>query len=546
MIRRIVNRVWVAACARELRRFEEALQRLEEVQNSIVLANVRRNADTAFGRAHGFSDIRTVGDFQERVPISGHAAYAESVAEIARGATGVLTTDPVSRLLPTSGSTSGSKLVPWTAMLGREFRRGIDPWIAALYTRHPGLLDSKAYWSISPPGPVSGLQSVIPVGFEDDSAYLGFAGRWVYGRVSVIPEGISNCRNPMEFRDRTVLALLGEPDLGLVSVWSPTFFSLLLDHFESDPERLISNLANRHPKRADSLRRIIAETDPAGWWRRIWPRLRVLSCWTHGPSETTAARLAERLPGVVTQGKGLLATEAFVSLPLADGMDPVLAANSHFYEFVETATGVVRLAHELDVGVIYRVVVTTGGGLYRYDLGDLVRVTGRIGPAPCFRFVGREGNVADLCGEKLHGPVVGEVLAGLLERHGIRARFHLLAPEDTGGPPRYVWFVETGSPPPEGLADELDTALSDNFHYAHCRRLGQLAHSAVFWIDPAATSGAAVYQDVMLSRGMRAGDIKLAPLDASTGWGSRFSGHPGDAAVTRTPDTGRQAARITS
>ena len=524
MIRRIVNRVWIAACARELRRFEDALQRLEEVQHDLLLATLRRNADTVFGRAHGFSEIRTVRDFQERVPISGHAAIAGSVAEIARGATGVLTAEPVSRLLPTSGSTSGSKLVPWTATLGREFRRGIDPWIAALYTRHPELLDCKAYWSISPPGPVAGHRSVLPVGFEDDSAYLGFAGRWVYGRVSVVPRGISGCRDLADFRDRTTLALLAEPDLGLVSVWSPTFFSLLLDHFESDPERLISNLANRHRKRAETLRRIIAEPDPAVWWRRIWPRLRVLSCWTHGPSETAAARLAERLPGVAMQGKGLLATEAFVSLPLADGMDPVLAANSHFLEFVESTTGVVWLAHELEVGVIYRVVVTTGGGLYRYDLGDLVRATGRIGGAPCFRFVGREGNVSDLCGEKLHGAVVGEVLAGLLERHGIRARFHLLAPEETGGPPRYVWFVETEAPPPPGLADDLETALSDNFHYAHCRRLGQLAHAGVSRINPARANGAAVYQDVMLSRGMRAGDIKPAPLDASTGWANRFAG----------------------
>lgn len=528
MIRRIVNRLWIAACARELRRFEDALTRVEDVQRELLLANLRRNAETGFGREHGFSGIRSVGEYQDRFPISGHAAFEASVAEIARGKSGVLTTEPAARLLPTSGSTSGSKLVPWTATLGREFRRGIDPWIAALYTRHPELSDCKAYWSISPPGPVAGHQSVLPVGFGDDSAYLGFAGRWVYGRVSVVPRGISGCRDLTDFRDRTMLALLAEPDLGLVSVWSPTFFSLLLDHFESDPEQLLVDLTALRPIRAAHLRRIIADAEPAGWWRRIWPRLRVLSCWTHGPSETAAARLAERLPGVVMQGKGLLATEAFVSLPLADDGDPVLAVNSHFYEFVEPATGVVRLAHELVESDLYRVVVTTGGGLYRYNLGDLVRVTGRIGQAPCFRFVGREGNVSDLCGEKLHGAVVGGVLAGLLERHGIRARFHLLAPEETGGPPRYVWFIETESPPPEGLADELDTALSDNFHYAHCRRLGQLAHAGVFWIDPARANGAAIYQEVMVSRGMRAGDIKLAPLDASGGWMKRFTRHRGD------------------
>ena len=524
MIRRLVNSAWIAACGLELRRLEAALNRVEEVQRQILLDNLRRNAATEFGREHGFSGIGSVAEFQARVPVAGHGGFAERVAAIARGGSAILTTEPVPRLLPTSGSTSASKRVPWTATLGREFRRGIDPWLAALYTRHPELKRTKAYWSISPPGDTPRREGVLPVGFEDDAAYLGLAGRWVFGRVSVVPPGIDGCRDPAEFRDRTLLALLAEENLGLVSVWSPTFFSVLLDHFAADPDRMLEMLAARHRGRAADLRRMMENSPADAWWPRFWPRLKVLSCWTHGPSGLYAARLAERLPGVVFQGKGLVATEAFVSLPLVDGADPVLAVNSHFYEFIDSADGGVRLAHELLKGSTYRVVVTTGGGLYRYDLGDWVEVTGRIGGAPCFRFIGRDGNVADLCGEKLHGAVVGGVLAALLERHRIRARFHLLAPVDDGGPLRYAWFLDTDTALPSGLGRELDGMLGENFHYAHCRKLGQLAPAAVFQIDSGRSSGESVYQQVMVERDMRAGEIKMAPLDARSGWERRLCG----------------------
>jgi hypothetical protein len=59
---------------------------------------------------------------------------------------------------------------------------------------------------------------------------------------------------------------------------------------------------------------------------------------------------------------------------------------------------------------------------------DRVRVTGFINAAPCFRFVGREGLVSDLFGEKLDGPFVEDLLRRITEPQGINARFRLLAP----------------------------------------------------------------------------------------------------------------------
>src|SRR5690606_23717403 len=79
---------------------------------------------------------------------------------------------------------------------------------------------------------------------------------------------------------------------------------------------------------------------------QIWPRLALLSCWADGPAARFADQLQARLPHVTLQPKGLLATEAMVSLPWLDDVDDtdgtddagaVLAVTSHFLEFLDDA-----------------------------------------------------------------------------------------------------------------------------------------------------------------------------------------------------------------
>ena len=54
----VANRLWLAANLRASRRFESALSRASEVQESRLRRYLRRNADTAFGRQWGFTGIR--------------------------------------------------------------------------------------------------------------------------------------------------------------------------------------------------------------------------------------------------------------------------------------------------------------------------------------------------------------------------------------------------------------------------------------------------------------------------------------------------------
>jgi hypothetical protein len=216
------------------------------------------------------------------------------------------------------------------------------------------------------------------------------------------------------------------------------------------------------------------------------------------------------------QAKGLLATEAFVSIPIAGVEGGVLSIRSHFFEFIED-TGDVLLAHQIQKGKSYSVVVTTGGGLYRYQLQDVVEVMGHWRQAPRIRFVGKADHISDWFGEKLEERFVASVLETLFARHQIFPTFAMLAPDDMDGF-RYVLYLESDGRARDILAAELDSALRENFHYDYCRKLGQLHGAQVQYVR----RGVETYLMACQARGQRLGNIKVSVLQKNTGWQDWF------------------------
>jgi hypothetical protein len=231
--------------------------------------------------------------------------------------------------------------------------------------------------------------------------------------------------------------------------------------------------------------------------------------------------LRRRFPRVEVQGKGLLATEGVVSIPVLGVGAPVAAVTSHFLELVPDAGGSPILLHEAEPGRSYEVLLTTGGGFYRYRLRDLVRVEGFLKRTPLLRFVGRADGASDLAGEKLTPGLVESALARASARTGVQTLFVLLAPfVPAHGPPHYVLLAEPARPGADvaALAAALEAELVEAHHYALCRRLGQLGPVAA----RAVRDGERVWERVCLERRQRAGTIKPAALDAELGWPARF------------------------
>jgi GH3 auxin-responsive promoter len=466
----IANGVWIASSLPATHAFAAGLDRAADTQAKILLRTVRRNAQTDFGRQHDFRSIRSVDDFRQHVPVRRYEDFAPFVSRAASGETNVLTASPIAHFEPTSGSSGASKLIPYTRELRQELGRAIAPWIGSMAIRNPRAFLGPSYWSLSPMATKSRTTpGGIRIGFDRDDEYLGLVRGWLARVVQAVPAEVAQSDNAQR---ETLQHLMKCRSLSLISVWHPSFLLRLLE-----PVR-----------------------NPGA----LWPDLAAISCWTDGGSSLAASQLARLFPQARIEPKGLLSTEGIVSIPF-EGVH-LLAYRSHFYELQDEA-GVVP-ATEARAGRRYGVILTTGGGLYRYATGDVVEVLGFRGACPILRFIGREAVVSDYFGEKLNEIFVRERLDRALHELNVVARFALLICERGRISGQYRLLLETDASDHEmaSVAARVETLLRDNFHYDYCRRLGQLA---ALKCVRAADGSAATHLSALAARShQRLGDVK--------------------------------------
>jgi hypothetical protein len=542
-----VNSLWQVSCYPAWWKFKRAAGGVESTQYNLLKDYLGKNKDTKYGMRYGFERIDSVSSFQKNVPITTYDDYIEEIDEIGNGSANVLTSSPVRMFEPSSGSTAPSKLIPYTDQLQREFQAAISAWIYNLFQNYPELKGGPAYWSISPltegrkytPGGIA-------IGFEEDSVYLGRLGKVLVDPLMAVPGTVKGIGDIENFRYATLLCLLACPDLRIISVWNPTFLQLLLEPMGGWWSRLLNDLKTGrvnppgvlgeggnsdikpNPLRADRL----AEVEPSDYMA-IWPGLKLISCWMDGPAGPYAEALRSLFPGVIFQGKGLISTEAFVSFPLVGLSGAALAVNSHFFEFLPLDSsgqavfeGDPHLAHQLEKGEWYSVVVTTGGGLYRYHLQDIVEVLDHYQQIPLLRFIGKTDHVSDWFGEKLNERFVATILKEVFSSFNLEPVFAIIAPTDEGGDFRYRLYLELpdeqhGDLDRNGLMEAVEAKLCGNFHYAYCRKLGQISHVDLYLINRNAREA---YLSACNARGQRMGDIKPKFLEKTSGWEKHFEG----------------------
>ncbi len=441
------------------RAFRRALDDPEAAQAKVRAAVAHDLARTAYGRSLGVSGEPE--DFGRKVPVR---TWDELVpwVERQRAEEGrVIAADEVLFYEKTSGSSGPAKYVPYTAALRRTFSRMFMAWAHDVLTRGPKLSSGRLYFSVSPTFSAAGETSRgVPVGTADDRDYLESWLRPLLAPfVVMVPPVATRATTPSLFWRAVAEALVRAEDLEIVSVWSPSFLLSALETIAAERATL--------PRRAA----IDAATE-GGDWTKLWPRLRLISCWDRAGAAPLADRVRALFPGVLVQGKGLLATEAPVTIPLFGAPAPVPLVDDVLVELEDEASGALVPLVDARDGAQYRVVVSPRGGLARYALGDRVVVRGRVGATPCLDFLGRVTATSDLVGEKLSEAFVLSMVGRLELSPGTAAALvPVRAPRD-----HYVLLVDGEVGP---SAERVEALLGEAHHYRQARMLGQLGPARV-------------------------------------------------------------------
>jgi len=112
------------AAGRRRKAWERVSRRGAEVQERTLLRMVRTARNTAFGRQHGFEAIRSVTDYQARVPIADYLAFAPLFTRTINGEADVTWPGRARYWVKTSGTTAGDKCIPVTREALAAHRKG--------------------------------------------------------------------------------------------------------------------------------------------------------------------------------------------------------------------------------------------------------------------------------------------------------------------------------------------------------------------------------------------------------------------------------------
>jgi hypothetical protein len=488
---------------RQWTRWHDLTAKPQEIQNRLLFDLIKRNRATRFGRDHRFEAIRSLNDYRARVSVGDYERLRPYIEYAQNGEANALTAEPVLMFTMTSGSTGRPKLIPVTETTRRNHRQLTRLWYYRALIDHPDLFSGKLLGLVSPAveGRTAGS---IPFGAASGLIYQS-SPSWIQNAYAV-PYKISEVKN-FEAKYYLTMRLALEHDITFLGTPNPSTILKLVETVNQSKHEIIKDICDgtiasrlnlppelrgalarrlrKNPARARRLESLI-KNDGTLRPREYWPRLQLIGCWKGG---TVGVRLKEfaRWFGKTTPVRdlGYMASEAQMTLPISDaGSAGILAIDENFYEFIpeseiDSAAPAILTCAELEVGSNYYLVLTTAGGLYRYDINDVVRVAGFYNQTPLIEFVRKGRDVTNITGEKLHVNQViqamtqGQSAAGITIQH-----FRACADVEKS---LYSFFVELAGVMPAQerliqLLQELDASLREiNVEYAQkreSRRLG--------------------------------------------------------------------------
>jgi hypothetical protein len=449
-----------------------------QTQAALLDAIVLRNRDTAFGIEHGFRDIRDIGGYRRQVPIRQWGEISPYIDQVVQGKPNILTSEAPILYHWTTGTTGTPKMIPFTRSCDTATKQSLRIWLYLALRDNPKLLDGRVFALVNP-----GIDA-----YTDTSVPYGSVSGNLYFRLPrFVRQAYSNTYDAYHIEDLqarfyTLLRFALDRNCSFAVTGNPSGLRTMFEMADRMGELLIKDIHDGtlsarfdvpmhvrtaavndlapNPGRAKVLAQAKARN---GILRPVdyWPDLEVIGCWLGGSMGHFAPSLREWCgDGFQFRDIGYMASEGVFSVPLGNGTpDSVLALHSACFEFIPEGDfghdgAPVLLAHELAPGQNYQVIVTTTGGLYRYAINDVVRVTEMDGGSPRIRFLYKGDNVQNIQGEMVSIDHVAAAMAAATRALGFSLRHFQVVADQADR--RYVVHVEpTGSLPAPALHDLL-------------------------------------------------------------------------------------------
>ena len=449
----------------------------------MLLKLLHASRNTEYGKKYGFADIKTVADYQDRVPLSEYGDYRDYIRRTAKdGTQHLMTGHRVNYFAATSGTVGEPKLIPQTAEAYLPYFKCICIFLRSLVKscRARGVSSAVARGLLVTEVSMQPSEQMVDWGGKTRaggiSSYAAGGLKSVLPLFTAVPGELFGITEHADTKYVKALFCLREPDLKWMGgifmsavadqiAYIEAHHELLIHDIEAgtiDPSVAMSaGLRTRlerklrpDPRRAAELREIFSTPSDVPLCNRIWKDMSfVCAIGTADFMPFTQKVKAECSSDVGFHLGMYAASEDSVGCALDTEQTAfLLLPDSGFFEFLpipEECQALPErplLMQELEVGKHYEIIITNLSGLYRYRLGDVVKVAGFAGQIPYIEFAYRAEYITNLCNIHLTGEELSAAVEQTAAALGAAFGDYCLFPDVAHVPPRLELFFETDRP----------------------------------------------------------------------------------------------------
>ncbi|MBX7242526.1 MAG: GH3 auxin-responsive promoter family protein [Bacteroidia bacterium] len=420
----IINTIAEWNLKRRIKQIEASLNNPFQTQETLLMQLIKAASLTEWGEKYDFSTIETVAQFQERVPVNSYETLFPYIEKMLKGEPDILWHGNILWFAKSSGTTNDkSKFIPVTeeSLHDCHYKAGKDLLALYLYyhSRNNRLFSGK----------------VLSIGGSHQISHFNTQAR--FGDLSAVmtenlPIYYEYIRTPSK-------------KVALMSGWEEKLEAMCEEVMREDVSAIVGV-----PTWAILLIRKVLEKKGIenNDLSKVWPNL---EAFFHGGVNIAPykAQLRELMPESVAFINIYNASEGFFGIQYRPEREDFLLMIDYgiFYEFLPVAelhntNPKILTLREVIIGEEYALIISTNGGLWRYMIGDTVKITGN-NPFTII-ITGRTRLFINAFGEELMIGNAETAIAEASEATGARVKDYTAAPvyfgAESGG--AHEWLIE--------------------------------------------------------------------------------------------------------
>lgn len=464
---------------------------VSETNIANMFALIKENKNTGFGKKHHFREIATLEDYRKNVPLSSYKDYEEDFDKMRQGQEHVLTNYPIVGYCQSSGSSGKTKTFAYTREQVKRygdhevrfenmiFERFGGKKLLVNCFRIQGEPDLQKNYLLSELY-AYGMENYLQRSF---SQYLG-------GNACTFSE---NSDNNLYVKSWLAFA---EPEITIIRGIYLYDVLMLFHYMRKHWRRIIEDMRtgkisvplsqeiaktllqnNCDKKRLD----YVEEQCKIGFHKiakRLWKNIRLIMGISAPNYFSENISLEFYCEGIMKHYSSYIASECFIAEGIFENQYRYrLVPEAAFFEFMPCDDDhEPKLPEQLQMGKKYKVILSNFGGLYRYQMDDIIKFVGYDKDCPVFEFVGKELGCMNVAGEKMELSQLEQVV-NKLQHKGIFIEEYCFSFLLDEMPVRYL-FVATAS---QNEFDEEELALlvdqcmrEENIDYDDLRGMGYI------------------------------------------------------------------------